>query len=192
MRFDMFQSLLKRPDAVRLRNEIGMQWDAHDRAAFFTLFQQLVEMAFEHIGIARWGLAKRAIGNDVIHFERIGKRDKLAGFRFQGLRLIILEKVTGIPEIIFRNQIDGLFCMGERWRQITANALPGLLFNGVDTVFEDRALLGFAHAIGIAGIVNAVREELPVPLDAVFDDLRMVIEKRDIERDRPAQLIFVE
>ena len=47
--------------------------------------------------------------------------------------------------------------------------------HGRNRILDNRALLFFRHVIGVAGVVNAVAEELPAARDAIGDDLRMML-----------------
>ncbi len=128
----------------------------------------------------------RVVHDDVVHLERVGNADQPARADVQRRRLVVVEQVAGVFHAVFRQQVEGPRRAGEGRGQPAGHILPGAILDGADAVLDQRALLRLVHAVGVAGVVDPVAEELPAALAAGFDDLWMVVAHRDVERDGAA------
>ena len=71
-----------------------------------------------------------------------------------------------------------MFGVRQRGREIAGALLTGVLADRLHGVLDHRAFLVLVHAVGVARVVDAVTEELPVAFPAQLDDLRVVIAQR--------------
>ena len=102
-----------------------------------------------------------------------------------------MKQIATIPKIIFRNEIERVFGVGEGRREIAAYALTSRRFNCFNTVIKDGLFLRGRKAVRVARIINAVGKKLPIALHTVFDDFGVMITKRDIQAHGAAQIMTI-
>ena len=102
-----------------------------------------------------------------------------------------MEEVADIGEIVLGEQRNTAFRMGDRRRQRTDHPLPDMFIDAFDHVLDIGAFLRLVHAVEITRVVDAVAEELPMPFLTLFDNFRMMVQRRDIERDAATNAIFI-
>ena len=96
--------------------------------------------------------------------------------------LVVVEEVAHIGQPGLGHQIQGLVGVRQRRRQPSIEFLARVLFDGVDRVANEFALLVGRHVKHIAGVVGAVGVKLPTALDTGGNDLGVVLTQSDIER----------
>ena len=126
----------------------------------------------------------------VVHLQAVGHGDQPAALHLHRLRLVVMIEVAGIIEAIFGDQVQRARRVGQRGREPAANGLPGRLAHGADRILDDRALLRLVHAVGVAGVVDAVAEEFPAALIGVAHHFGMMLAQRHRQRDRAGEAIF--
>ncbi len=177
---------------MRLTDQIGVQRDAHDRrtAALFRFLRQPFELPDQCVGIVARAhiIDEKAVM--VVDLEAVGNGDEAAAARLYRLHLVVMIKVAGIVEPIFGDEVERARRMRQRRRQPAANGLASRVPHRPDRILYDRAFLRLRHAIGIAGVINAVAEKLPPAGVGVGDHFGVVLTQRDRQRHRTGKAMF--
>ena len=150
---------------MRATDLIVVSGDAHHRAALSALRIELIEGSANNLSVTPWLHFLHHIGDGVIEFQRIGNRHK--GLAAAGLypgRLIIVEQIAGIAPARLGKEIDGVIGVRQRRCQITCGPLTDRALNRCHGILDHLALLVLGEAIGVAGVIDTVAEELPVTL----------------------------
>src|SRR5512134_513053 len=188
---DIAQRVLEGLDAVRPTDEVGVQRDAHHRARLPAFGVQAIELPSQDVGIAAGRHEVDVVGDDVVHLERVGNTYEPSPGHLDRPGLVVVEEVADVGESHLGHQIERTLGVGEGRCEPAVELLAGAAADRVDRVADERALLVLAHAEDVAGVVGAVRVELPAPRGARFDDFGMVIAHRDVERDAAAHAAAV-
>jgi hypothetical protein len=188
---NVFERLREGFDPVRLADRVGVKRDAHHHARVRPLLVKPVEVGLQHLRIAPRRLALDVVDDDVVHFERVGNADEAALLDLHRLRLVVAKQVASVLDAVFSQQVHGALRVGERRRQPAGNFLAGVFFHGLEGILDDGALLRLVHLIAVPGVVDAVGEELPVPLLTLLDDLGVVFAHGHVQRHRAAHTAAV-
>src|SRR5262249_23572326 len=114
-----------------------------------------------------------------------------AAFGLHGTRLVVMKKIAAIGQPHLCDQVESTIGIGESRRQPTIELLSGVLFDCINRVLDERALLVLAHLEDEARVVCTVRIELPPALGAFLNHFGMMLAHCDIEGDAAAHAAAV-
>ena len=106
-------------------------------------------------------------------------------------RLVVMEQIADIGQTGLGHQVQGLVGVRQRRREPAVEFLTGVLFDGVDRVADEFALLVRRHVKHIARVVGAVGVKLPTALDTGGNDLGVVFTQSHVERHAAAHAAAV-
>ena len=114
--------------------------------------------------------------------------------------LIVVKQIAGVERGLVAEelkthlgkQIHGVLRMRQGRRQIACAELAGVAMDRLDRVFDHRLFLRLRQAVGVAGVVNAVAEKLPLALTTHLDDFGVVLAHGRRQRNRATDTVFVE
>src|SRR6266850_2481213 len=188
---DVGERILEGLQAIRLADEVGMQRDAHHRARVLAFLVQAVELAPDDLAVVARRHRADIERDGVVHLERVGDAGEAPFPDLHRAGLVVVEEIADIGEAHLGDEIERALGVGERGGEPAVELLAGHPPDGVDRILDQRALLRLAHAEGVAGVVGAVRIELPAALDTGLDHFRVVLAYRDVERHAAAHAAAV-
>ena len=168
-----------------------MQGDAHHAAALRPLLVELVELVFADLGeVVPLIVSPEERG--IVELQRIGDGDQLSRPHLDRHRLVVVHPVGVIDEARLGHQVGGVHRPGDRRPQHPLQLLAGMSLQGVYGVPVELPLLVLGVGVEVAGVVDTVAHEVPVPLHHRVADLWEVIEDPHVEGHATLDLVFVE
>ena len=178
---DVAERPLKVTDAMRLPHDVRMQRDAHDQRAIRGLRVNAVEVVDDHLGEFR-RLDRVAVGHRVVDIHLVRDRDQAAAAHAHRERLIVVVPVAVIFDAGLGHEVGRVVREGRRGREPSRELAAGVPAIGLDALLDRGALGVLRHVPVIARVVEAVRHHVPLAALVRFQDLRIVVEHREIER----------